>query len=275
MPTDIPPVSPWESNEIALVLGGGGARGLAHAGVISVLEENNIPFDFIVGTSIGSVAAAIYADEPNSVKLKEKMINVRKWDVLDLNFYSSLRMLWGIGGFANGCGLKKYLQRNITSYTFNDLKIPIAVVTTDVQKGEILTLRSGPIIPAVHASSAIPIVFAPVLIYDRMLVDGGVISPVPVEVAKALGAKKIIAVDIGAVVQPRRVVGSFDLADRSLWLSYIALTKYQVDQADVVIQPLFDTSSMFDDTHLENYYEAGRLAALKALPALKRLSRKS
>lgn len=270
-PKEIPPAKPLEKVDVALVLGGGGARGVAHAGVISVLEQNNIPIDFIVGTSIGSVVGALYADDPNSEHLKAKIMKVKLKEIIDWSFYSSLRMIWGVSGFADGHGLRNYLSRHLTATDFDDLKIPLAVVTTDIEKGEVLVLRSGPIIPASHASSAVPVVFTPVSLYDRMLVDGAVVSPVPVEIAKELGAKKIIAVDIGAVVKPRHVRGTYDLTDRSLWLSYMALTKWENELADVVIQPDFETTSMFDDSQLEAYYEAGRRAALEALPQIKRM----
>lgn len=270
-PNEVPPAKPLGKVNVALVLGGGGSRGVAHAGVISVLEENNIPIDLIVGTSIGSVVGALYADEPDSKKLKQKIIKVKAKEIIDWNFYSSLRMIWGVSGLADGHGLRNYLNRHLKSTDFDQLHIPLAVVTTDVEKGEVMVLRSGPIIPASHASSAVPVVFTPVTLYDRMLVDGGVVSPVPVEIAKSLGAKKVIAVDIGAVVKPRKVRGTYDLTDRSLWLSYMALTKWENELADVVLQPDFDSTAMFDDTQLEAYYQSGRQAALEALPQIKRM----
>ena len=267
-PKAIPPAPPLPKIEVALVLGGGGARGVAHAGVISVLEEHHIPVDLIVGTSIGSVVGALYADDPNSERLFNKLRTIKKWDVLDLNIRAGFRMLWGVSGFVEGHALRGYLQKELQASDFNQLSMPLVVVTTDIQQAKLVALRSGPIIPAVHASSAIPLVFEPVAIYQTLMVDGGVISPVPVEVAKQLGAKKVIAVDIGNVVKPKKVQGTFELADRCLWLSYTALTNWQTQDCDVLIQPEFDSTSVFDDSKIEQYFESGRQAALKVLPQL-------
>lgn len=268
-PLVMPEAKPLKDTNVALVLGGGGARGLAHVGVLSVLEENEIPIDLIVGTSIGSIVGALYSDQPDSQKLLKKMIHVRTNDIIDFDINSSLRMLWGVGGLANGYGIQSYLHKNLETKQFEHLKIPLAIVSTDIDQGDLFVIRSGPIIPAAHASSAIPVVFTPVKLYGRTLVDGGVISPVPVEVAKDLGAKKIIAVDIGNVIRPTEVKGTYELADRCLWISYLALSRSQTNHCDVLIEPEFQGTSTFDDTQLYAYYEAGRLAALKALPQIK------
>lgn len=270
-PETIPEAKPLKDIKIALVLGGGGSRGVAHAGVISVLEEHDIPIDLIVGTSIGSVVGALYADEPNSEKLKQKMFQVKANQILCWNVYSGMRMFWDISGLDNGYGLRKYLLHHLKARDFNQLSIPLATISTDIEQGEKVVLRSGPIIPAVHASSAIPLIFTPVRIYHRLLVDGGVVSPVPVETAKALGAKKIIAVDIGAVLKPQKIRNTYDIADRSLWLSYINLTKWEVQKADVLIQPHFDSTDLFNDKMSEVYFKAGQKAALNMLPQLKQL----
>lgn len=274
-PQKLPQPKPLDEINIALVLGGGGARGAAHVGALSVLEENQIPIDLIVGSSAGSIIGALYADTPNSEVLKQRTMNLKKWDVLDPTLHSGISMLWTIGGIVEGFALKNFLKNNLSTYDFSQLKIPLVVVTTDIERGELFNIRSGPIIPAVHASSAIPLIFKPVKIYDRVLVDGGVISPVPVEVAKALGAKYIIAVDINDVLEPVKVKGSYQLADRTMWLSYIALSNWQNQQADVLIKPKFKLGSMFDDNHFDEFYHLGRAAALKVLPELKALTKNS
>lgn len=264
-----PAPRPLQNVQIALVLGGGGARGIAHAGVLSVLEENNIPIDLIVGTSAGSIVGALYADHPDSGALKHQLIKLTKWDVLDFNITSGMKMLWQVSGFVDGHALKGFLKRHIRAYHFDELKIPLAVVTTDIENGSPYVIRSGAIIPAIHASSAIPMIFTPVNLYGKTLVDGGVVSPVPVEVARNLGAKHVIAVDIGDVIEPTKVKGMYELADRCLWLSYYALSQWQNQQADILIQPKFHYSGLFDDSKAEEYYQLGRNAALEALPALK------
>lgn len=270
-PANMPHAKSLQDVNIALVLGGGGARGVAHAGVLSVLEENQIPIDLVVGTSIGSVMGALYCSDKDAKSLTQLVTHIKKWDVLDINVYSHVRMAWGLGGLVEGNGLKTFLLKNLNTKNFDQLKIPLAVVTTDIEEAKPFVIRSGPIIPAVHASSAIPLVFVPVSLYGHLLVDGGVMSPVPVEIAKQLGAKKVIAVDIGAVVKKAKVNSSYQLADRTLWLSYIALSDWETKESDVLIQPEFNSTSTFDDSQLMTYYLSGRKAAIEALPQIKAL----
>lgn len=268
MPTVLPPAQALSNVKVALVLSGGGARGLAHAGVIEVLEEHGIPIDLIVGSSAGSIIGALYADEPNAEILREKIIALNKWDFIDLNWSSGLRMFWQLRGPVEGNALRSFLQKNMQAEHFHDLKIPLAVVTTDIHRGEAFVIRSGPLVPAIHASSAVPMVFSPVHIYQRTLVDGGVSSPVPVEVAKQFHPKVIIAVDIGTNPDYGPVKNAYQLGMRSLHISYFKLSYWQNLQADIVIHPAVDRFGMFDDHANEHLYEAGREAALAALPQL-------
>jgi NTE family protein len=270
LPAHPPTASHLENVKVALVLSGGGARALAHAGVLEVLEQHQIPVDLIVGSSGGSLIGAIYADNPHSKTLKQKVIKLNKWDILDISWYSGFKMLWRLTGPVKGDALKRYLQTHLRSKNFNDLRIPMAVVTTDADTGETYVIRSGPIIPALHASSAIPMVFSPVHIYGRTLIDGGVSSPMPVEIAKEFSPKVIIAVDIGTSPDYGRVNNTYQLASRSLHISYFHLVKWQAKQADIVIHPNIDEYGMFDDHANEEMYEAGRQAAIKALPEIQK-----
>jgi NTE family protein len=256
---------------VALVLSGGGARGLAHAGVIEVLEKHQIPIDLIVGSSAGSIIGALYADDPRAGQLRQKIIALNKWDLLDLNWFSGVRMLWQLRGPVEGHALRRFLQKNIKAYHFNHLQIPLAVVTTDIHRGNAFVIRSGPLIPALHASSAVPMVFSPVRLYGRTLVDGGVASPVPVEVAKQFHPKIIIAVDIGTSPDYGPVKNAYQLGVRSLHIAYYKLAYWQNQQADVVIHPAIDQFSMFDDHANEEMYQAGRKAAEEAIPGIRRL----
>ncbi|MBS0285859.1 MAG: patatin-like phospholipase family protein [Proteobacteria bacterium] len=251
---------------VALVLGGGGARALAQAGVMDVLEENNIPIDLIVGSSAGSIIGALYADNPSSHNLRRKVLPLRKWDLLDVDWSAGVRMFWNITGPVQGTALREFIDNNIKAKSFSELKIPLVVVTTDVNKGETFAIQSGPLGPALHASSAIPMLFAPVELYGRLLVDGGVSSPVPVEIAKQYSPKITIAVDIGTTPNNGDVSSVAHLGYRSLHISYYQLSYWQTKQADIVIHPEIDKYSMFTDNNNEEMYRAGREAALKALP---------
>jgi NTE family protein len=266
------PVAPKLNNiNVALVLGGGGARGVAHGGVIDVLEENHIPIDLIVGSSAGSVIGALYADDPRADQLRSKVITLKKWDILDVNWSAGLKMLWHINGPVQGDALKKFIKQNIHAKDFSQLKIPLIAVTTDINTGETFIIRSGPLAPALHASSALPMLFAPVKLYGRLLVDGGVASPVPVEVAKQFSPKITIAVDIGTTPNNGDVGSVFQLGYRSLHISYYQLSYWQTQQADVIIHPDIHKFSMFADGNNAQMYRAGREAAIKALPQIQAL----
>lgn len=183
------PVCPPESCapkdiKVALVLSGGGAKGIAHAGVLEILEQENIPINLIIGCSAGSMIGAFYADNPNSADLKEKVLKTKKRELLDPCLSHSFQMLWGLKGFMRGHALKRYLTKNLDAQEFNELKIPLSIVTTDVNAAQAYVIDSGLLVPAIHASSALPLAFEPLQMYGRTLVDGGVISPVPVEIAK-------------------------------------------------------------------------------------------
>ncbi len=270
LPDHLPAAPQLKDVQVAVVLSGGGARGLAHAGVLEVLEKHHIPIDVIVGSSAGSMIGAIYADDPNATRVRKKIIALNKWDLLDPSWFDSIKMFWHLNGPVQGHALKRFVQDNIRAKDFAQLQIPLVVVTTDVDKGEAFVIRSGPLAPALHASSAIPMLFRPVKLYGRTLVDGGVASPVPVEIAKQFSPKIIIAVDIGTSPDYGPVTSVYQLASRSLHISYFKLSKWQTAQADIVIHPDIDQYGMFDDHANEALYEEGRKAALKAIPEIRK-----
>lgn len=271
VPALLPPAPALKNVRVALVLSGGGARALAHAGVIEVLEQNHIPIDLIVGSSAGSVIGALYADNPNAQQLHKKIIALNKWDLLDVNFSSGIRMFWQLRGPVEGNALRCFLQKNMRAEYFDHLQIPLAVVTTDIHRAEAFVIRSGPLVPAIHASSAVPMVFSPVLIYGRTLVDGGVASPVPVEIAQRYAPQIIIAVDIGTSPDYGPVTNAYQLGVRSLHIAYFKLAYWQNLQADVVIHPAIDAFGMFDDHANEDMYQRGFDAATAAMPQIQQL----
>lgn len=258
------------SPKIVLVLGGGGSKGLAHLGVLSVLEAQGIRPDLIIGTSAGSLIGALYADNPHARDLMEDLIQTKQHDIIKLDYFSFFRMLWRLDGLNNGQDLIDFMETRLKTKHFEDLKIPLVVVTTDLIHNEVFLIGSGEIIPALHASSAVPFVFTPVHLYDRVLIDGGVISPVPVEIAKSLHPKMIIAVDVGAPPPPDMPPGNLSLLYHSAWITYDALAKHQRVLADVVIRPKTDNIGMFDDNQNQHLIAMGSRAAYDALPAIRK-----
>ncbi|MBA2369141.1 MAG: patatin-like phospholipase family protein [Candidatus Protochlamydia sp.] len=247
---------------LALVLGGGGARGMAHVGVLEEFEKAGIPIDVIVGCSAGSVVGALYADCPNAGTVKSLLNPLKKWDILDLDF-SRCRY-----GLVQGRSFTRFLEKNLCAHSFEKLRIPLCIAATDLLEGKMVCLNSGPLIPAVHASSAVPFVFAPVQLHDRLLVDGGVTDPVPVCIAKKLHAEIIVAVDLSELLPKTCPSNLFGVAKRSAEIKFLLQSESCVDGADVVIRPELGGVGLFDDRNNEHVYEAGRKAAREAIPKI-------
>lgn len=268
-----PPVKTIENINVALVLGGGGAKGIAHVAVLEVLEENNIPVDLIVGSSAGSAVGALYADIPDANLLKSKLMGINKWDVLDISMIDAFKMLFDIKGPIRGYYYENFLHKNLRTKNIEDLKIPLVIVTTDIGRNQIYSIRSGDIAAAVHASSAIPLIFTPVKMYERTLVDGAVLEPVPVTVARKFNPKLVISVDICSAPELGTPGNMLDLTYKSLSLYYHEFSRLKASESDVDIHPDLDGFSMFDSNQLE-MYKRGREAALDAVPKIKQLMKK-
>ncbi len=175
-----------ERPKIALVLGGGGSRGIAHVGVLSVLAREHIPVDLIVGTSMGGIVGALYASGISPEDMADGMDDMRGTTLLNMNLFSAR---------ARQRVLEDQLNV-LAGKTFADLKIPLTVMTVDMVHGREIAINQGPLIPALLATSAVPGVFPPVEIDGMQLADGGVIDSLATHVAFEQGAEKIIAVDV-------------------------------------------------------------------------------
>lgn len=256
--------------EVALVLGAGGSRAFTHLGILEVLEEEGIPIDLIVGCSAGSIVGALYADNPNAQALKRKVIKLRKKDLLDGSYLGILLAPFRLTGYVQGNALEKFLLKEMCARDFKDLKIPLVAVSTNVDHNHIVALSSGPIAPAVHASSALPPVFTPVCIYNQTLVDGGVISPVPVSIARRYKPKLVIAVDISTPPSCHPLTNAFELLYRSLHISFYELSRLQTTKADIVLHPNLEGYGTFEDQYNEQLYEKGKETARAAIKNIKK-----
>ena len=249
--------------KVGLVLGGGAARGFAHVGVIRVLEREKIPIDLIVGTSIGSLVGAIYADKKNGSELEGAALGLEERDVFDYSFISPTQ------GFVRGERLEDFVLKKFSAREIEQLKLPFAAVATDIENGEVVVLQSGSIARAVHASSAIPGVFIPVRYQGRLLVDGGVLDSVPVDVARKMGAEVVIAVDLGEGRQAAQVKNIFDTIVQSLYLMGLETTEARLRQADVVIRPKLSNIGLIDFSRKKEIVALGIEAAEQALPSIR------
>jgi NTE family protein len=269
IPKCAPTPRPIKDVGVALVLGAGGSRGLAHLGVIEVLEKEGIPIDLIVGSSAGSLIGALYADCPNSEEVKQKVIRLKKKDLLDLSVGAIFQALIRLTGPIQGNALEKFVVERVQADWFEELKIPLIAVATNVDNNHITLLRSGPIAPAVHASSALPPFFSPVRLYNQILIDGGVIAPVPVQVAKLFKPKLIIAVDISTPPSRAKLSNALQLVMRSMHISFYELSRMQSTKADITIHPMLMGYGTFEDEYNIQLYEKGKEAAQDAIEVIK------
>lgn len=247
--------------KIGLALSGGAARGIAHLGVLSVLLEAEIVPDFVAGTSAGSVAGALFCRGWSP----EQMLRlVRGLNLLQLGRPSLRRP-----GLLDGARFEELFRRLVGDLSFADLSIPLAVVACDLLSGEKVILREGPLAPAVRASCSIPGIFDPVEMGPYLLVDGGVVDNLPVAVVRDMGADYVIAVDVHPPLPGNRPRTAFDVLAASFQIISSRACAEGRGQADLLIHPdtagydWFRFSSQADDL-----YQAGRRAALEALPQL-------
>lgn len=185
--------------KIGLALGSGAARGLAHIGVLKALKEKNMPIDMIAGSSIGALVGACYARKDEIANLEQIVLNT-DWKQLARLADPNLVLLFK--GVIHGKKVKELLRSLIGDVEFKDLKIPLAVVATDVSTGEEIIIKEGSVIEAVRASISIPAIFMPVKFRDKFLIDGGIVNPVPVSVVKNMGPTFVIACNV--IHKPQR-----------------------------------------------------------------------
>ncbi len=263
MPVEPPeaPKPPPRPPRIGLALGGGAARGFAHIGVIQVLEENGIRPDLVIGTSAGSLVAALYASGMNGHELAALAAGMDESALTDWSFPGR--------GLIRGEALARYVREKTGHRLIEQMHMPLGIVATDLASGEGIVFRSGDTGAAVRASSAVPAVFQPVRIGSREYVDGGLVAPVPVRYARQMGAEMVLAVDISsppdAVVPQdamRMLMQTFSIMGRSI-------TQLELRDADVVLRPkLVDVASSDFGARLRAI-KAGREVAIAQLAAIR------
>ena len=251
--------------EVALVLGGGAFHGMAHAGVIKILEDAGIPIDLIVGTSAGSMVGALYADRPHIDLLVPLIKSTTAKDVFDFSLFRSRE------GFVSGRRLQSYLEKNLSVSEIEETIIPFVAVTTDIENGCTVALKAGPIAPSVNASCAIPGIFEPVKMYGTTFVDGGVIDNIAVDVAKEYNPKFIIAVSIMGFDPTVELKNHKNVVLRAYHVASHRLTEAGLEQADLVIAPNLQGIPLMSGKDNEKMYELGIEATKELLPEIKRM----
>ena len=265
VPIAIEPVVPLKVLHLGLALGGGAARGFAHVGVIQVLEEAGIQPDLVVGTSAGSLVAALYASGKNSAQLKRVAETMEEAEITDWMMPILNR------GALRGEALARYVNTQVAGRLIEQMKIPLGIVATDLHNGEPMLFRRGNTGSAVRASSAVPAVFQPVKIGTREYVDGGLVSPVPVRQAREMGANVIIAVDISTDPEGSPASDTFQILMQTFNIMGKSLNTVLLKDADVVVKPALMGVKSADFAARRKSIEAGREAMLKAMPKLKQV----
>ena len=249
---------------IGLALGGGGARGFAHIGVLRVLEQERIPIDVVVGASVGSLIGALYADSGRVLDAEFLAIEVTKEIFFDFGAMPIFS-----GGLAKGEGIAAFLTENLRHATFEAMPVRFGAVATELRTGRTVVFEQGSVAQGVRASSAIPGVFVPVEIGGELYVDGGVSDPVPADAVRARGAGLVIAVAIPAAVRDHAPSNPVGIVLQSIAILSARLQDLRAREADVLIVPDVGDVAYDDFTQKKRLIEAGEAAARAALPELR------
>ncbi|MCG3205002.1 MAG: hypothetical protein KCHDKBKB_01719 [Elusimicrobia bacterium] len=254
-------LAPSERPRVILVLGGGGAKGLSHIGVLRVLKEERIPIDEIVGVSVGALIGAVYAAGVDDAEL-EVMAHEIGWDKLtDVSQTSALRMILS-DELLSTQGMEDYLKKHIGEKTFMDLPIPFSCLATDIRTGERVILREGSVAFAARASATIPGLFKPVPFRQRLLVDGGLVDNLPTDIIENKRPFDVVlAVLPKADKLPSEKLTVFRSLSRAIEIQGGIFMKENRKYADIVIEPEVGDISIIDLKRSRECIEAGTLAS--------------
>ena len=263
IPSPQPPMTERREVKLGLALGGGAARGFAHVGVIQVLEEAGLSPSYVVGTSAGSLVAALYASGKNTAELAKVAETMQEADITDWMLPILNR------GALRGEALARYVNTQVGGRNLEQMKIPVGIVATDLGSGEVITFRRGNTGTAVRASSAVPAVFQPVRIGDREYVDGGLVAPVPVRQTREMGANFVIAVDISSDPDGNPSADTFQILLQTFTIMGKSINSLALKDANVVVRPALSGVKSADFGARMRSIEAGRVAMQAMLPTLK------
>ena len=256
--------------KIGIALGSGGARGLAHIGVLKVLKENGIPIDYAVGVSIGSIAGAYYALNLEIETLEEKVLQLTRRDLFKLVDITSPKR-----ALISGNKIKNFINELIENKSFSNAKIPLKIITTDLCSGKEIRISKGKLVDAIRASISVPGIFPPAEINNRLLVDGGVVNPTPIDVVKEMGADVVIGVDL-TMRRPIKLENPtiVETLMQSFEILRTQAAKFNVQKVKdaIIIRPNFSgklDSYKFYET--KKFIEEGKMVAEEILPKVKEL----
>jgi len=252
--------NPFKKKKIGLALSGGGARGMAHIGVLKVLHDHRIPIHCIAGTSAGALIGSLYAGGLNITTMLEIATKL-KWK----HFF---RIVLSKTGLVSSEELENFVISQIGKKTFADLDIPFAVVTTDLVSGKEVVLDKGPVEKAVRASCSFPWMYIPMKYEHMTLVDGVLKNNLPVDIARKMGADIVIGVDVipRADYEDKNVKNVLEIFDRALDLFILGQKK----ECDILITPVNEKITSLELDKAQRLVELGEEAAKKALPQIRK-----
>jgi len=271
-----------EKRRVGLALGGGGARGFAHIGVLKVLEKYKIPIDFMSGTSIGALIGALYSAEPNAKKLEKEVLETNWNDFFDYTFPQK--------GLVKGTKIEAYLEKKLENLKFNQLKIPLFVTAFDIENKQEIIFNKGDVAKAIRASISIPGIFVPVENNGRILVDGGLTDIIPTEILKKEGAEVVIAANVDSVkekkpsikeeavrnVGQKKIPGVVYTISKSLQVMDAEASKAELnlDKADVVISLNLENLGTLDFSKekIKSTIKKGEIATTKLIKKLMKIT---
>lgn len=251
------------SPKLAVVLGGGGIKGFVHVGVIKAFEEEGLKPDLIVGTSIGSLAGALWASGYSAAEIEKFALEIENADIFDWTLFQA-------GGFLKGELYEQKVRDKLQGKKFSELKIPFIAIATDLEKGTKTEFNSGDVAQAVRGSSSVAGIFIPAKIGKNLYLDGDYVGTVPVQSARQRNAKVIFAADISHALPPMTSKKASDVEERAQAI----LRRHQIDleleQAQFSIRPLaqeeFNYRALMDRAKM---IELGYIEAKKQIPGLK------
>ncbi len=244
--------------KVGLALGGGGARGLAHIGVIKALEAANIPINAIAGTSMGALVGAWYATTGEVRSLEDIFLNIKEKDMS-----STSKIFWKHDGaiFKNKT-IAQMVEDGVNNRQFKDCLIPFVAVATDVKNGDEIILKDGSLYEAVRASIAVPFVFPPIQNDGRLLMDGGFVNPVPADIVRNMGVDFVIAVDVttGWVNISEQAIdlrNAYKLMDKVITAVEYQIARERMQSANLIIHPAVHNFDWLDFPHADEIIRAG------------------
>ncbi|WP_238587652.1 patatin-like phospholipase family protein [Caenimonas sp. SL110] len=257
------PVAAKRLPKLGLALGGGAARGFAHVGVIQALEEAGIKADLVVGTSAGSLVAALYASGRTSSQLVQVSESMEEAAFTDwtLPFFSR--------GMLRGDALGRYVNTQLQGKLIEQMPMPLGIVATALQSGQGVLFQRGDAGMAVRASSAVPALFVPVKIGGQEFVDGGLVSPVPVRYARQMGAELVIAVDISSAPEGNPSADTLQILMQTFAIMGKSINSHELREADIVVRPALAGVGGADFAARRRSIDAGRVAMQRLIPQLK------